>query len=139
MSLSDEISLAIAFFTALAAFAALWSANITRKIASDAHAQAKQMYETTLDATKANALATRIDYCGDPQAEAQAHGWNTDLRIKANQKEHLVYQLDVVLDRLGVGLGQPSDHSTHNAEIEDWKRLHAEALARAPGQTSPRS
>jgi hypothetical protein len=56
MSLSDGISLAIAFFTALAAFAALSSAKQIKKIAQDSRDQTERMHEAMLNAAKANAL-----------------------------------------------------------------------------------
>jgi hypothetical protein len=124
-------NIVIAIFTRCAAKAAQRSAELASQTAADAQKQSERMNETTLDATKANALATRIQYCGHPEAEAQAHGWNDDLRRDADQQEHLIFQLDDVLDKLGIGLGQPCSHSPHNSKIEDWKRRHAEALKRA--------
>jgi hypothetical protein len=121
-------NIAIAFFTRSAALAAQRSAELARQAALDNHKQSERMSEITLNTAKANALATRIERFGNPSAEAQVRGWYPALQTAADQQQHLVYQLDEILDKLGAGLGRSCDTSPHNDKIEGWKKLHVEAL-----------
>jgi hypothetical protein len=128
-------NIAIAFFTRSAALAAQRSAKLANEAAADSHKQAERMSTITLNAAKANALATRIERFGDPRAEAQVRGWNPALETARDQQEHLVYQLDEILDKLGAGLGQPCDGSPHNGKMQVWKEAHANALAKVRGSS----
>lgn len=159
MSWSDEISLAIALFnfaiaiatgfaavaTWRAAGAAYESVKLSRQAAKDGHEQAKRMNEALLstyqeaklmneallNAAKANALATRIEFYNEQVAFGRTHGWGEDTAICRDQQEHLIYQLDEISEKLGVGAGQPCDNSPHNGKIEGWKQIHAQRLAKA--------
>jgi hypothetical protein len=161
MSWSDGISLAIALFnlviamaTCLAAVAtgfAAWAAwsgtKLARAAAKDSHQQAermneallnayqqaKLMNEALLDAAKANALATRIEFYNEQVEFGRTHGWGEDTEICRDQQQHLVYQLDEISEKLGVGAGRPCDNSPHNAKIEGWKHRHAQVLDKAKG------
>lgn len=99
MSLSDGISLAIAIFTALAACAACWSAKLSNKVAADSHRQAEQMNAAILNAAKANAPATRIEYFQPTVQIGRERGWSVESRKAHDQQEHLVYQPAEILDK----------------------------------------
>jgi hypothetical protein len=139
MSWSDRINLAIAFCnlaiavaTGLAARAAWSSAKLARQAADDSHQQAERMNEAMLNAAKANALATRIEYFDPTVQTGRERGWSAESRTAHDQQEHLVYQLDEIMARMGVGVGLPCDTSPHNGKIEGWKTMHAQVLASVP-------
>ena len=130
MSWSDGINLgivicnfAIAVATGLAARAAWSSTKLARQAAEDSHQQADEMNKALLNAAKANALATMIEYYYNPKVEfGRTRGWSKETEIARDQQEHLIYQLYEILDKMGVGPGQPCDGSPHNGKIEGWKK-----------------
>ena len=106
MSWSNEINLAIAFCnlaiaiaTGLAACAAWSSAKLARQTADDSHQQAERMNEAMLNAAKANGLATRIEYFRPLVEYGRARGWSDETRRARDQQEHLIYQLDEILEK----------------------------------------
>jgi hypothetical protein len=132
MSWSDGINLgiaicnfAIAVATGLAARAAWLSTKLARQAAEDSHQQADEINKALLNAAKANALATRIEYYNPKVEFGRTHGWSTESEICRDQQEHLIYQLDEILDEMGVGTGQPCDGSPHNGKIEGRKKRYA--------------
>jgi hypothetical protein len=140
--MSEGINIAIAIFnfviaiaTAAAAFAAWSSVNLSKKVAElskkaaeDGRAQVDKMNEALVDAAKANALATRIEYYHEQVAFGQRQGWNQDSAACRDQQEHLVYQLDEILAKMKVGAGYPCDGSPHNGKIEGWKQRYAQVM-----------
>jgi hypothetical protein len=127
MSWSDGLSIAIAtfnfaiaVFTGIAAAAAWSSAKLARQAGDDSHQQAEKMKEAMLNAAKANALASRIEFYNEQVASGRRQGWSNDSATSRDQHEHLVCQLDRILDRMGVGIAQPCESSPHNDKVGKW-------------------
>jgi hypothetical protein len=63
------------------------------------------MTDVMLNTAKANALATRIQYYNPAVEWGRKHGWGIDATTARDQQEHLVCQLDEILDKMEVGPG----------------------------------
>jgi hypothetical protein len=115
-------NLAIAIATGLAAKAAWSSTKLVRQAAEESRRQADKMNEALLNAAKANALATRIEYYDPTVEQGRTKGWSQESTTARDQQEYLIHQLDEILDKMGAGTGQPCAGSPHNEKIDDWKR-----------------
>lgn len=128
--------------TVVAAIGSFVAASIAVFTASSAKRQAestqKLITEQTralLEAAKANALATRLRYYEEQRSRAMRTVQGSSLKQLTDEQEHLVYQLDEVLNRLGVGLNRESTHSPHNELVKRARadRQPADAETAASG------
>ena len=128
--------------TVVAAIGSFVAASIAVFTASSARRQAegtqKLITEQTgvlLEAAKANALATRLRYYDEQRSRAMRTVQGSSLKQLTDEQEHLVYQLDEVLNRLGVGINRESTHSPHNELVKrvraDRQLADAETASRA--------
>jgi hypothetical protein len=86
-----------------------------------------------LEAAKANALATRLRYYEEQRGRAMRTVQGSSLKQLTDEQEHLVYQLDEVLNQLGVGINRESAHSPHNELVQ---RLRADRQPADAGAVS---
>jgi hypothetical protein len=113
---------ATAIFTAGTAIAALWAGWIAKSAAQDSTKIAKQQTDALINAAKANALASRINFYSEQIAileekvqDAKVRGMapmqmvvlTNELDQLKRERKHLVVWLDRQTDALGVGLGNP--------------------------------
>jgi hypothetical protein len=128
--------------TVVAAIGSFVAASIAVFIASSARRQAestqKLITEQTvvlLEAAKANALATRLRYYDEQRSRAMRTVQGSSLKQLTDEQEHLVYQLDEVLNQLGVGINRESARSPHNELVKraraDRQPADAEAASGA--------
>jgi hypothetical protein len=97
------------------------TAEESRRQAEESHRQAERINDVMLNTAKANALATRIQYYNAEVEWGRTHGWSTDSATARDQQEHLVCQLDEILDKMEVGPSYPCEGSKHNDKVEGWK------------------
>src|SRR5690242_13875357 len=96
--------------TVVAAVGSFVAATIAIFIASSLRKQVRGMQQVVmeqtkaiLEAAKANALAARLRYYEEQRGRAMRTVQGSSLKQLTDEQEHLVYQLDEVLDRLGIG------------------------------------
>jgi hypothetical protein len=127
--------------TVVAAIGSFVAASIAVFIASAAKKQAKgtqqvvaEQTKAILGAAKANALAARLRYYEEQRGRAMRTVQGSSLKQLTDEQEHLVYQLDEVLDGLGIGINRESGLSPHNELVRRLRvdRQPAEA-ENAPG------
>ena len=122
LSIETWAQLAIALFTGLAAGGALWAAKTSSDSARESSAIAAQQSEAQLTATRANTLASRIDFCSRQLTTLQAAGGNQNQLAEYQlQQQHLAAQLDQQLEKLGVGILQFVPGAPTNNEVPRWK------------------
>ena len=116
--------------TVIAAIGSFVAASVAVFIASSAKRQAQntqkvvtEQTKALLEAARANALATRLRYYEEQRGRAMRTVQGSSLKQLTDEQEHLVYQLDEVLNRLGVGISRESALSPHNELV---KRLRAD-------------
>ena len=107
----------------VAASVAVFTASSARKQAASTQKVVTEQTKALLEAAKANALATRLRYYDEQRGRAMRTVQGSSLKQLTDEQEHLVYQLDEVLNRLGVGISRESALSPHNELV---KRLRAD-------------
>jgi hypothetical protein len=127
--------------TVAAAIGSFVAASIAVFIASSAKKQARGTQQVVadqtkalLEAAKANALAARLRYYEEQRGRAMRTVQGSSLKQLTDEQEHLVYQLDEVLDGLGIGIKRESGLSPHNELVRRLRvdRQPAE-VENAPG------
>jgi predicted Ser/Thr protein kinase len=107
----------------VAASIAVFTASSARKQAESTRKVVTEQTKALLEAARANALATRLRYYDEQRSRAMRTVQGSNLKQLTDEQEHLVYQLDEVLNRLGVGISRESANSPHNELV---KRLRAD-------------
>ena len=119
----------------VAASIAVFTVSAARKQAEGTQKLVSEQTNALLEAAKANALATRLRYYEEQRSRAMRTVQGSSLKQLTDEQEHLVYQLDEVLNRLGVGINRESAHSPHNELVKrvraDRQPADAEAASRA--------
>ena len=93
-------------------------AELSKKAAEENRDQVDRMNDALVNAAKANALATRIEYYHEQVVRLAKGRAGQDSAACRDQQEHLVYQLDEILAKMKVCAGCPYDGSPHNGKIE---------------------
>jgi len=119
----------------VAASIAVFTASSARRQAESTQKLIMEQSRVLLEAAKANALATRLRYYEEQRSRAMRTVQGSSLKQLTDEQEHLVYQLDEVLNQLGVGINRESAHSPHNelAKRVRTDRQPADAEAAASG------
>ncbi|MBV9492539.1 MAG: hypothetical protein JO069_22830 [Verrucomicrobia bacterium] len=112
----------------VAASIALFVASSVRKQARDTQNVVKEQTKVLLEAAKANALAARLRYYEEQRGRAMRTVQGSSLKQLTDEQEHLVCQLDEVLDGLGVGINRESERSPHNELVRKLR------LSRQPSE-----
>ena len=107
----------------VAASIAVFTASSARKQAESTRKVVTEQTKALLEAARANALATRLRYYDEQRSRAMRTVQGSSLKELTDEQEHLVYQLDEVLNRLDVGISRESANSPHNELV---KRLRAD-------------
>ena len=117
-TLSAVATVVAAIGSFVAASIAVFTASSARKQAENTQKLVTEQTRVLLEAAKANALATRLRYYEEQRSRAMRTVQGSSLKQLTDEQEHLVYQLDEVLSRLGVGIDRESVHSPHNEMVK---------------------